>query len=105
MHSFSNILKVRARNLRKKEASKKQIETQKALATASTTAPAATALKCEDGNQIADVTTGFTAPGDPISTNAQTSISSGANTNAVVKKKVYSVKIEDNIGSSEVVSR
>ena len=102
MHSSSTILKVRARNLRKKEASKKQIETQKALAIATTTAPAA--VKCEDENQVADVTTGFATPGAPV-VNAQNSISSGASTNTVVKKKVYSVKIEDNIGSSEVVSR
>ena len=99
-HSSSTILKVRARNLRKKEASKKQIETQKALATA--IAPAA--VKCEDENQVADVTTGFATPGAPI-INAQNSISPGVSSNAVVKKKVYSVKIEDNIGSSEVVSR
>ena len=100
MHSSSTILKVRARNLRKKEASKKQIETQKALATA--IAPAA--VQCEDENQVADVTTGFATPGAPI-VNAHKSISTGASTNAVVKKKVYSVKIEDSIVSSEVVSR
>ena len=91
--------KVRARSLRKKEASKKQTETLKTLATATTATPA---VKCVDEGQVSDPGTGFAIPGAPI-VNAQSSIST--TTGAVAKKKVYSVKIEENIESNEAESR
>ena len=94
------IFKVRARSLRKKEASKKQIEMQKALATATT--PGVAAVK--DESKAPDATSGFAIPGAPI-VNAQSSISTGSSVTAVAKKKVYSLKIEDNIESNEAELR
>ena len=94
---------MRARSLRKKEAFKKQTETQKALATATTAAPAA-AVNCEDESKAPDAFSGFAIPGAP-SVNAQSSTSIGASSTAVAKKKVYSLKIEDNIESNEAELR
>ena len=100
LHSSSTTFKVRARSLRKKEASKKQIEMQKALATATT--PGVAAVK--DESKALDATPGFAIPGAPTA-NAQSSISTGSSVTAVAKKKVYSLKIEDNIESKEAELR
>ena len=80
---------MRARNLRKKEAFKKQTETQKALGTA-TAAP----MKCEDEKQVADV---------PSATPGVSPVNVGST--AVPKKKVYSVKIEESAENTEMEPR
>ena len=85
---------MRARTLRKKEAFKKQTETQKALGTA-TAAP----MKCEDEKQVADG-----APGDvPSATPGVSPVNVGST--AVPKKKVYSVKIEESAENTEMEPR
>ena len=91
---------MRARTLRKKEAFKKQTETQKALGTA-TAAP----MKCEDEKQVADVVSGAPrAPGDvPSATPGVSPVNVGST--AVPKKKVYSVKIEESAENTEMEPR
>ena len=82
---------MRARTLRKKEAFKKQTETQKALGTA-TAAP----MKCEDEKQVADVVSVSATPGvSPVNVGST----------AVPKKKVYSVKIEESAENTEMEPR
>ena len=73
---------------------------QKALATATT--PGVAAVK--DESKALDATPGFAIPGAPTA-NAQSSISTGSSVTAVAKKKVYSLKIEDNIESNEAELR
>ena len=87
---------MRARTLRKKEAFKKQTETQKALGTA-TAAP----MKCEDEKQVADVVSG--APPVPSATPGVSPVNVGST--AVPKKKVYSVKIEESAENTEIEPR
>ena len=84
---------MRARTLRKKEAFKKQTETQKALGTA-TAAP----MKCEDEKQVADVVSGA-----PSATPGVSPVNVGST--AVPKKKVYSVKIEESAENTEIEPR
>ena len=87
---------MRARTLRKKEAFKKQTETQKALGTA-TAAP----MKCEDEKQVADV---VSDRGDvPSATPGVSPVNVGST--AVPKKKVYSVKIEESAENTEMEPR
>ena len=81
---------MRARTLRKKEAFKKQTETQKALGTA-TAAP----MKCEDEKQVADVVSGAPPGVSPVNVGST----------AVPKKKVYSVKIEESAENTEMEPR
>ena len=76
--------------MRKKEAFKKQTETQKALGTA-TAAP----MKCEDEKQVADVVSGATPGVPPVNVGST----------AVPKKKVYSVKIEESAENTEMEPR
>jgi len=95
-HESLGLKEVRARSLRKKEASKKQSETLKTLATATIAAPA---VKCVDESKVSDPGSGLATPGAPI-VNVQSPISTGA----VAKKKIYSVKMEDNIESNEAES-
>ena len=57
-------------------------------------------MKCVDESKVSDPGSGLATPGAPI-VNAQSPISTGA----VAKKKVYSVKMEDNIESNEAESR
>ena len=85
---------MRARTLRKKEAFKKQTETQKALGTA-TAAP----MKCEDEKQVADVVSGAV----PSATPGVSPVNVGST--AVPKKKVYSVKIEESAENTEMEPR
>ena len=75
--------------MRKKEAFKKQTETQKALGTA-TAAP----MKCEDEKQVADVVS---------ATRGVSPVNVGST--AVPKKKVYSVKIEESAENTEMEPR
>ena len=85
---------MRARTLRKKEAFKKQTETQKALGTA-TAAP----MKCEDEKQVADVV----SVSVPSATPGVSPVNVGST--AVPKKKVYSVKIEESAENTEIEPR
>ena len=96
---FAIFSKVRARNLRKKEAFKKQTETQKALAAM---APTPATVKCESEIKTPDLPAPSTCPDDGSSNiDTQKSIRTN-NPAAVVKKKVYSVKVENDTENTEV---
>ena len=89
---------MRARNLRKKEAFKKQTETQKAFAAMATT-PAT--VKCESEIETSDPPPApSTNPDDSSKSDTQKSIRTN-NPAAVAKKKVYSVKVENDTENTE----
>ena len=95
---FAIFSKVRARNLRKKEAFKKQTETQKAFAAM---APPPATVKCESEIKTSDLPAPSTSPDGSSKIDTQKSIRTN-NPAAVPKKKVYSVKVENDTEYTEV---
>ena len=84
--------------MRKKEAFKKQTETQKALAAM---APTPATVKCESEIKTSDLPAPSTSPDGSSKNDTQKSIRAN-NPAAVPKKKVYSVKVENDTENTGV---